>query len=76
MKDLGPVNYFFGIEVHRTKNGFVLSQASYAADVLEWAGMLNCKPASTPADTKPKASSSGGELLSDPSWSSSMAGAL
>ena len=75
VKDLGPVSYFLGIDVKCTKNGFTLSQASYANNVLERAGMLNCKPAPTPADTKPKASGGDGELVSDPSWYRSMADA-
>jgi hypothetical protein len=76
VKDLGPVSYFLSVDVQRTPNGFTLSQASYANDVLERAGMLNCKPAATPADTKPKASGDDGELISDPSWYRSMASAL
>jgi hypothetical protein len=44
--------------------------------VLERAGMSNCNPAGTPADVRPKASSSGGNIIADASWYRSMAGAL
>lgn len=77
VKDLGPViSYFLGVDVQRTVTGFILSQASYAADLLQRAGMTNCKPAPTPADTKPKSSRSKGDLISNPSWYRSMVGAL
>jgi hypothetical protein len=56
MKDLGPLHFFLGIQVQRSSKGFHLHQACYAADLLDHASMRNCKPASTPVDTKPKAS--------------------
>jgi hypothetical protein len=78
IKAMGPVHYFLGIDVKRTNGGFFLSQTKYADELLERAGMHNCKPANTPADTKPKVSSSDGTLLTaaDASWYRSMAGAL
>jgi hypothetical protein len=59
---------FLGVDVQRDKNGFYLSQASYARDVLDRAGMTDCKPVSTPADSKAKPSSSDSNLYSDASW--------
>jgi hypothetical protein len=78
VKDMGPVSYFLGIDVQRNREGFLLSQSSYALDVLDRAGMSNCKPVATPAETSSKASSSDGVPLSktDASWYRSMAGAL
>ena len=76
VKDLGPVHYFLGIDVRRTPSGFVLSQASYARNVLERAGMGNYKPAPTPVDTKAKLSSGDGELISDSTWYRSIADGL
>ena len=76
IKDMGPLRFFLGIDVQRRADGFHLSQAAYARDILERAGMANCKPVSTPADAKAKASSSDGEPFSDASWYRSMAGAL
>jgi histone deacetylase 1/2 len=66
-KDMGPLKYFLGIEVARTAQGFFLPQR---------AGMDNCKPVSTPADTKSKASSNDGTPIRDASWYRGMAGAL
>lgn len=76
VKDMGPLKYFLGIEVQRTADGFVLSQSKYATDVLERAGMANCKAVDTPADAKPKLSSDEGPLFQDSSWYRSIAGAL
>ncbi|XP_039824716.1 uncharacterized protein LOC120686567 [Panicum virgatum] len=76
MKDIGPVKYFLGIDVKRNSGGFFLSQSQYAADLLECAGMSNCKPVDTPADTKQKVSTDDGNLLPDGSSYHSLAGAL
>jgi hypothetical protein len=43
LKDIGPLHYFLGIEVHRTSNGLHLSQAKYTADILSHDGMTSCK---------------------------------
>lgn len=52
MKDLGPLHYFLGVQVTPTTDGFILSQAKYAADILHHANMLDCKPIITPMSTK------------------------
>ena len=76
IKDIGPVHHFLGIGVRRTRNDFFLSQAQYAADLLECAGMVNCKPVVTPADTKGKVSAADGKPLDDVTSYRSLAGAL
>ncbi|KAF7151725.1 hypothetical protein RHSIM_Rhsim02G0101900 [Rhododendron simsii] len=43
MKDLGPLHYFLGIEVHHTSDGLLLTQSKYARDLLERANMASCK---------------------------------
>ena len=74
----GPwaLSYFLGIVVTRTNNGLFLSQANYARDILERAGMASCKSSHTPVDTKSKLSSTVGDLYSDPTSFRSLAGAL
>lgn len=67
LTDMGPISYFLGVDVRRTSDGFMLSQSAYVVDVLERAGTANCKATPTPADTKPKSSSSNGELMKDAS---------
>jgi hypothetical protein len=53
------LRFFLRIDVRRTAAGFFLSQQRYAEDILERAGMTNCKPASTPIDAKGKLSADG-----------------
>jgi histone deacetylase 1/2 len=78
IKDLGALRFFLGVQVTRDATGFFLTQAQYAEEILERAGMSSCKPATTPADTKPKVSLHDGNLLpaSDASFYRSIAGAL
>ncbi|KAG6405795.1 hypothetical protein SASPL_133389 [Salvia splendens] len=47
-KDLGYPKYFLGIEIARNKSGIFISQHKYALDLVSDAGLLGCKPASTP----------------------------
>ncbi|PKU87871.1 Retrovirus-related Pol polyprotein from transposon TNT 1-94 [Dendrobium catenatum] len=48
LKQLGQISLFLGIQVIRTNNGFFLSQAHYAQQLLQEVGLSNCKPAPTP----------------------------
>ncbi|KAK1439791.1 hypothetical protein QVD17_05611 [Tagetes erecta] len=50
VKDLGPLKYFLGIEVAKTKDGMVLSQRKYILDILKDCGKLGCKPSSFPIE--------------------------
>ncbi|MDR5519512.1 reverse transcriptase domain-containing protein, partial [Streptococcus pneumoniae] len=65
IKDLGPLHYFLGVEVVRRLDGFFLHQRKYAHELLDHAGMLNCKAAVTPVDTKAKLSTMDGSPASD-----------
>jgi hypothetical protein len=56
VKDLGALSFFLGIDVKCNADGFYLSQQRYAEDILERAGMTNCKPAATPINAKRQAS--------------------
>nr|XP_020191643.1 uncharacterized mitochondrial protein AtMg00810-like [Aegilops tauschii subsp. strangulata] len=76
IKDLGPLHYFLGVEVVRRPDGFFLHQRKYAHELLERAGMLNCKPAATPVDTKAKLSATDGSPASYTAFYRSIVGAL
>lgn len=42
-----------GIEVFRDSTGLFLTQQKYVVDILNKAGMLDCKPSLSPSSTKP-----------------------
>jgi hypothetical protein len=50
VKDLGPLQYFLGIEIARSSKGIVLSQRKYVLDLLAETGMLRCHPSGSPID--------------------------
>ncbi|VFQ71827.1 unnamed protein product [Cuscuta campestris] len=66
MTDMGDLHFFLGINVQRTTHGLFLTQTQFLYDILERAGMLSCKPISTPADTRGKLSASAGPPAPDP----------
>ena len=65
MKDLGPLHYFLGIEVRRTRNDLYLTQTKYALDLLLRAKMDGCKPIGSPVPTGSKLSRLSGEPMFD-----------
>ena len=76
MKDLGQLHHFLGITVEPSPSGLLLHQRQYALDILERAGMTDCKPCSTPVDTQAKLSADLGDPVADPTTYRSLAGAL
>jgi histone deacetylase 1/2 len=76
MMDMGSLHYFLGIAVTRDSSGMHLSQAKYAAEILDNAGMTACKSAMTPVDTSPNLSASAGPPVADPTEYRSLAVAL
>ncbi|KAM2633068.1 hypothetical protein EV1_023727 [Malus domestica] len=74
VKDLGPLHYFLGLEVHRSSEGIFLSQGKYALDLLLKAKMEGCKPCSTPLGSQKL--DHVGSPLSDPHEYRSIVGAL
>jgi hypothetical protein len=57
MKDLDPLHHFLGMSVEQRSNGLFLHQRQYARDILERAGMSDCKSCFTPVNTQAKVSS-------------------
>ncbi|GKA53687.1 retrovirus-related pol polyprotein from transposon TNT 1-94 [Tanacetum coccineum] len=49
--DLGPLNYFLGIEIVLHVSGILLSQKKYILKLLQSAGLSNCNPVSSPMVT-------------------------
>jgi hypothetical protein len=56
MKDLGALHHFLGVTVERRPQGLFLHQRQYTVNLLERAGMAECKPCATPVDTQGKVS--------------------
>uniref|UniRef100_A0A2N9GQS7 Uncharacterized protein n=1 Tax=Fagus sylvatica TaxID=28930 RepID=A0A2N9GQS7_FAGSY len=65
MKDLGTLSYFLGLEVTSSSDGYYLSQAKYASDLLSKAGLTDSKTVSTPLELNVKLNTTDGEPLSD-----------
>jgi hypothetical protein len=76
MKDLGPLHHFLGITGERRPQGLFLHQCQYAIDILERAGMSDCKPCSTPVDTQAKLSEDDEPPVTDATSYRSLTGAL
>ena len=76
MNDLGQLHHFLGVTVEPRPSGLLLHQRQYALDILERAGMTDCKPCSTPVDTQAKLSADLGDPVADPTAYRSLAGAL
>ncbi|GKV41335.1 hypothetical protein SLEP1_g48881 [Rubroshorea leprosula] len=75
MKNLGNLSYFLGIQVFTTPYGLSVSQKKYAQELLERAGMINCKAIATPMVAKSLALSHT-KPFSNPSLFQSLVGAL
>jgi hypothetical protein len=56
MKDLGPLHHFLGITAERWPQSLFLHQCQYGLDIMERAGMSDCKPCSMSVDTQVKLS--------------------
>ncbi|KAL0430968.1 UNVERIFIED_CONTAM: Retrovirus-related Pol polyprotein from transposon RE1 [Sesamum radiatum] len=48
IKDLGPANYFLGLEITRCSAGTSITQHKYVRDIIQDAGLTNCKHTNTP----------------------------
>jgi hypothetical protein len=75
MKDLGTL-HFLGVAVQQHSEGLFLSQQQYALDILERAGMSDCKPCSTPVNTHAKVTAMTSTTVNDPTQYHNLVGAL
>ncbi|XP_071712658.1 uncharacterized mitochondrial protein AtMg00810-like [Rutidosis leptorrhynchoides] len=76
MKDLGPLSYFLGIKVSRTKNNMFLIKTSYKKEIIECAGLTSSNPARTRVGTNSKLCANSGPPVSNPTQYRSLTGAL
>ena len=65
MKDLGPLNYFLGLEVSSSVDGYYLTQAKYTSNLISRASITDSKIVDTPIEYNCRLNSHDGEPLSD-----------
>ncbi|XP_061370183.1 uncharacterized mitochondrial protein AtMg00810-like [Gastrolobium bilobum] len=66
IKDLGPLHFFPGLEVARSKKGLVLNQRKYVLELLNDSGLLGAKSASTPMEPTLRLRQNQGVPYTDP----------
>lgn len=76
VKGAEDLNYFLGIEAHRTDHGLHLSQRKYILELLHKYNMSNVKPVSTHMASSPKLSLTTWTSLSDPTKYRQLIGSL
>ena len=76
MKDLGTLSYFLRLEVTLSSNGYYLSQAKYASNLLSKASITNNKTISTPLEYNAKLTPLDGEPISDATRYHQLVGSL
>jgi len=76
MSDLGPLRYFFGIEVSSTPPDFYLSQEKYVQDLLDRASLTDHRTVETPMELNVHLRATDGELLADPTRYRHIVGSL
>ena len=63
MKDLGPLRYFLGLEVHQSSKCQFLNQHKYTSDLIELADFHESSSIDTPVEVNLKLSKHDGDLL-------------
>ncbi|XP_013639456.1 PREDICTED: uncharacterized mitochondrial protein AtMg00810-like [Brassica oleracea var. oleracea] len=76
MSDCGVISSFLGISAQFNEKGLFLNQTRYAQEIIEKAGMQECKPCATPVDLKSKLAEETGDKVKNPTEYRSLAGAL
>ena len=66
IKYLGPLKYFLGIKVARSKSSIYINQMKYTLDIIQEASLLGAKPAKFPMEQNLKLDPTIGDLLDDP----------
>ena len=64
MKDLGPLNYFLGLEVSFSTDGYYLTHTKYTSDMISRASITDSKIVDTPIEYNCRLNSHDGESLS------------
>ena len=65
MKDLGPLNYFLGLKVSSSADGYYLTQDKYTSDLISRASIIDSKIVDTPIEYNYRLNSHDGESQFD-----------
>ena len=76
MKDLGPLKYFLGLEVHRSPSSISLNQHKYASDLVATVGLQGTISVDTPMESNVNLHKEEGDLPIDPSLYQKLVGSL
>ena len=76
MKDLGPLNYFLGLEVSSSSDGYYLTQAKYTSNLISQSNITNSKIVNTPIEYNRRLNSHDGKSLSDATLYRQLVGSL
>ncbi|PWA86467.1 gag/pol polyprotein [Artemisia annua] len=76
VKDLGDLHYFLGIEVIRHGSHLILSQQKYISDLIQKAGLSDCKVVPSPMSTSKILTRNDSPTLADPTKYRQIVGAL
>lgn len=76
LKDLGPLQFFLGIEAHRTSSVLHLSQSKYMSDLLSKTALTDCKSVASPMASDHTLSLHEGVPLDNPTLYRSIVGGL
>ena len=76
MKDLGPLNYFLGLEVSSSADGYYLTQAKCTSDVISQTSITDSKIVDTSIEYNCRLNSHDGESLSDATVYKQLVGSL
>ena len=76
MKDLVPLNYFLGLEVSSSIDGYYLTQAKYTSNLISQASITDSKIVDTPIKYNCRLNSQDGESLSDATLYIQLVGSL
>ena len=76
MKDLGLLNYFLGLEVSCSADGYYLTQAKYTSDLISQASITDSKIVDTPIEYNCRLNFHDGESLSDSTLYRQLVGSL
>ena len=76
MKDPDPLNYFLGLEVSSSTDGYYLTQAKYTSGLISQASITDSKIVDTPIEYNCRLNSHDGESLSDATLYRQLVGSL